>query len=184
MLGRAILDHYVSRFGPYDDSGHRFFPGAACSVEVYRFPKTPLRDVYTYASIHAHPTSTLRDGHGQQFFAVARERNDVLLDLVAVCATRLCGEGEALEPWSVTQLARPIPGTRGMDWLLVAPSVFEGDPFEYLSTDGAHLRFLWVVPIFDAEARVRERDGAAALESLLFAKGVDLADLNRSPALS
>ena len=68
-----------------------------------------------------------------------------------------------------------------MSALLAAPAIFEGDAFEYLTLDGLHLRFLWVVPIFASEAEYRKRLGAEALQRLLFAKGVDLADFSRHP---
>jgi hypothetical protein len=105
----------------------------------------------------------------------------VLYDLTAVCATHACGKGERVDEWSVVSLAQEIPGTRGMSALLAAPAIFEGDAFEYLTIDGLHVRFLWVVPIFTSEADFRKRSGAEALQRVFFAKGVDLADFSRHP---
>jgi hypothetical protein len=183
VLKEKILDHYVERFGPFDDSGHRFSPGAVCSAEVYRFPPSGTRDVYTYACVHAHAGMAAIEGHAAEFFAVSREEHDVLLDLVAVCATRGCGDGEPMDEWSVLKLAREIPGTRGMTWLLTAPPVFEGEDFAHLAADDSHLRFLWAIPIFESEALLRRDSGAPALEAVVFAKTVDLADLDRAPVV-
>ena len=180
-----IVDHYGSRFGAFDDSAHRFFPGAGCSANVYRYPPSEQREVYTYASAHAHGNMALAEEHGhahaEQYFAVSREAQDVLYDLTAVCATHACGKGSRIDEWGVVPLAQEIPGTHGMAALLAAPAIFEGDAFEYLKLDGLHLRFLWVVPIFASESDFRKRMGAEALQRVLFAKGVDLADFSRQP---
>jgi hypothetical protein len=182
-VAARIVDHYAQRFGASDDSAHRFFPGAGCSANVYRYPPTEMREVYTYGAAHAHGSMALAQEHGvahaEQYFAVARQPQDVLYDLTAVCATHACGKGERVDEWGVVTLAQEIPGTHGMSALLAAPAVFEGDAFEYLTLDGLHLRFLWVVPIFATEADFRRRSGAEALQRVLFAKGVDLADFSR-----
>jgi len=180
-----IVDHYGQRFGTSDDSAHRFFPGTGCSANVYRFPPSEQREVYTYAAAHAHGRMALAEenghAHAEQYFSVAREAQDVLYDLTAVCATHACGKGARVDEWGIVSLAQEIPGTHGMSALLAAPAIFEGDAFEYLTLDGLHLRFLWVVPIFASEAEYRKTSGAEALQRLLFAKGVDLADFSRHP---
>ncbi len=175
----------MRRFGPPDDSAHRFFPGAGCWTNVNRHPPNDTREVFTYASAHAHPgmVTCIDDGHAhaEQYFAVTREPRDVLYDLTAVCATHACGNGTRLDEWSIVRLGQEVPDTLGMQALAVVPAVFEGDAFEYLRADDLHLRFLWVVPLFPSEAALRERAGAEALQRLLFVKGVDLADLHRRP---
>jgi hypothetical protein len=183
VLNRQILEHYIKSFGPYDDSGHRFFPGAGCSAEVYRFPPTPSREVFTYAAVHAHTGMPTTQDHAEQFFAVSRGAQDVLLDLVAVCATARCGSGAPLVEWSMLPLAREIPGTRGMDRLLIAPAVLETDGFRHLAAGGTHLRFFWVVPAFRAEADLLEHRGVDEIEAKLFARGVDLAEFDRDPVV-
>src|ERR1700720_3159834 len=163
-----IVDHYAQRFGSSDDSAHRFFPGAGCSANVFRYPPTEKREVFTYGAAHAHSSMTLAHDHGvahaEQYFAVSREAQDVLYDLTAVCATHACGKGSRVDEWSVVSLAQEIPGTHGTAALLAAPAIFEGEAFEYLTLDGLHLRFLWVVPIFASEAEFRKRSGAEALQ--------------------
>jgi Suppressor of fused protein (SUFU) len=180
-----IVDHYAQRFGSSDDSAHRFFPGAGCSANVYRYPPTEKREVFSYGAAHAHSSMVLAQEHGvahaEQYFAVARQAQDVLYDLTAVCATHACGKGERVDEWGIVSLAQEIPGTRGMSALLAAPAIFEGESFEYLTIDGLHVRFLWVVPIFASEADFRKRSGAEALQRVFFAKGVDLADFSRHP---
>jgi hypothetical protein len=169
VLNRQILEHYIKSFGPYDDSGHRFFPGAGCSAEVYRFPPTPSREVFTYAAVHAHTGMPTTQDHAEQFFAVSRGAQDVLLDLVAVCATARCGSGAPLVEWSMLPLAREIPGTRGMDRLLIAPAVLETDGFRHLAAGGTHLRFFWV-----PSRSVRETSKSATR------RGVDISQVNPS----
>ena len=185
--GARIVEHYARRFGASDDVAHRFFPGAGCSTDVYRHPPSEQREVYSYAAVHAHAGMALADDHGhahaEQYFSVSRDAQDVLFDLTAICATHACGNGERLDEWSVVPLAREIPGTRGMAALLAAPAFFEGDAFEYLTAGTVHLRFLWVVPLFASEAEFRRRSGAEALQRVLFAKGVDLADFSRTPVI-
>jgi hypothetical protein len=180
-----IVDHYARRFGASDDSAHRFFPGAGCSANVYRYPPSEKREVFSYGAAHAHSSMALAHEHGvshaEQYFAVARQAQDVLYDLTAVCATHACGKGERVDEWGIVSLAQEIPGTRGMSALLAAPAIFEGDAFEYLTLDELHVRFLWVVPIFASEADFRKRSGAEALQRVFFAKGVDLADFSRHP---
>ncbi|HKW44378.1 MAG TPA: suppressor of fused domain protein [Candidatus Eremiobacteraceae bacterium] len=182
-----VVDHYAQRFGVSDDSAHRFFPGAGCSANVFRYPPNEKREVYSYGAAHAHASMVLAHEHGvahaEQYFAVAREAHDVFYDLTAVCATHACGNGARVDEWGVVPLAQEIPGTRGMTALLAAPAIFEGDAFEYLTVDGLHLRFLWVVPIFASEADFRKRSGAEALQRALFTKGVDLADFSRLPVV-
>ena len=177
----------MRRFGPSDDTAHRFFPGAGCWTDVHRHPPNESREVFTYASAHAHPGMALAaDGghaHAEQYFSVARAQRDVLYDLTAVCATHACGNGKRLDEWSLVPLAQEIPDTLGMKALLAAPAIFEGEAFEYLRADEIHLRFLWVIPLFPSEAEFRERSGAQALQRVLFAKGVDLADLHRRPVV-
>ncbi len=121
--------------------------------------------------------------HAEQYFAVARDQRDVLFDLTSVCATHACGNGERLDEWAVVPLALDVPETLGMRALLTAPAVFEGTAFEYMRADDLHIRFLWVVPLFPSEAAYRESAGAEGLRRVLFAPGVDLADLRRRPAI-
>lgn len=182
-LAAALRLHYDRRFGAADDVSHRFFPGVACGLDVMRYPPGERREIYTYAGVHAHPDMVVARAHGaphvEQFFAVSRTVADVLADLVGVCATHACGQGQRLDEWSVVPLPEIVPGSLGMRALTVAPAVFEGDGFGYMQHAGVHVRFLWVIPIFQSEAAAARRAGA--LEALLFRKGVDLADLHREP---
>jgi hypothetical protein len=149
------------------------------SFRVMRIAPAAAVEPWVYASVGAWQA----DRYGSQpieFFLLAPAESPLHVELLAMVAnlhadpTHRIGLGSALEigrPW--------IEGSLATHLLVSLPLPF-GPRLEWLHTGGRHIRFLWLVPITDAEADLVRTQGLDALEVRLESSDVNLVDPNRA----
>ncbi len=101
------------------------------------------------------------------------------LGMIAIERSRPFFEGDVMLGKNPVFVEWPFRG-----FLASNPCVIEDEAFaECTREDGQRLQFVWMAPLYQEEIEFVRANGLSRLEDLFIAKGIDLVDLNRNPAV-
>lgn len=133
------------------------------NFRVLKFPPTPGRDVWTYATcgMSNQPDSNRIELH--LFSPVETESHVELLTFVAHYHLT----GDYVDVGHTVNFGRPwLPGSR-CDHGLISLPYLDGPRLEWLTTVSGKVRFLWMIPVTPKEVKFAVQNGLEALENLL-----------------
>jgi len=181
---RAFLDEVESH-------ARRFFSGHECTVtawdlgptpqmfpdaRVLLFGPGPRTNHHVYVSVGA---SLVRSDRHREFVLCTRDVQSCHIETLAMITYYHHTEG--LDIGHTLPVGRPWrPGASCNCFLVSLPYPF-GPDLENVKIDGHDVQFLWLMPIFESESRLRHEKGLEALESLFDANGVEYLDESREP---
>jgi Suppressor of fused protein (SUFU) len=139
---------------------------------VLRVAPVDRRDPWVYASLGAWKATT-GEGHGTEFFLLSPSESPLHVELLAMVANLHADPRYRLSLGSVIDIGRPWLEESAADHLLVSLPYPYGPSLEWCDLGEQHVRFLWLVPITTAEARLVRDEGLEALERRL-----ELGDVN------
>lgn len=145
------------------------------NLRVRRVAPAAPADPWVYVTIGAW-ASTAEHAHGYEFVLVSPDENPLHVELLAMVAYFHSDARYRLDVGSTMDIGRPWAEGSAADHLLVALPYPFGPTLEDLRVADRHVRFLWLVPITNAEAQFVGSKGLEAFEELLERSLFDVAD--------
>ncbi|MFI0417199.1 suppressor of fused domain protein [Spongiactinospora sp. 9N601] len=118
-------------------------------------------------------------GEGMEFFVMSPFADEAHSETLAMVGHFHSFEAHRFDVGAVVDIGRPWMGESRMDHLLVSLPYPYGPGLEWASREAGRVRFLWLLPIYEAEfIKSRTLD---EFESLLDDAGVNVLDAKRDP---
>jgi hypothetical protein len=176
-LAKDVVGHFGS---PQSARTYRWTKGASYSS----LPDLQIVEMTIGSRTHyvTAGASAILDqpGYGTEFCLIVREPSHSFVELMAMVAYLHSLPEHRLDVGHTMSIGRPIVDSSVLDRLLVSLPYPYGSEFEFMHTsDGEHVRFLWLVPIGAREERFRHDRDLEALEARFEAQELDFADLAR-----
>jgi len=123
------------------------------------------------------------DGYGIEFLLLAPSPDKLATRLVAMVANLHADPRYPMSLGQVLEIGAPwLPGATADHLLVTLPTFFDPE-LEWLSDRERNVRFIWLVPITGAEARLARERGYVALQEKLGAEQIDVSALVRPSAV-
>jgi hypothetical protein len=181
MVLDAVRQHYVAVLG--EPSRRASYKIDSYPAEVFKWDAAANpHGVGFYASIGASrdPLSGLYPSHRVEFFVGFLPEQDGVARPLAMVALDPVLHGSALGPGQTVTYPEPLwLGTEMCSFLILRPQV-QIVP-DLVFSDGVHVEFLQLVPIFASELEFKVAHGADALMAELEQACVPFWDPNRAP---
>jgi hypothetical protein len=175
----AALGHLASFFhGHPPAKQERWDLGPMASVEdfcVARIAPGPKSSLWTYCSVGASVAST--DSQRLEFFALSPRQDARLVELVTMVAHY--HRTEKLGPFHMFPIGQPWLDDASCDAFLVSLPYLFGTALERLDAESNSARFLWLLPITEAERQFAKNHGVDALEERFDQAKLEYWDLAR-----
>ena len=175
---KAIQDHYIKNWStPIDEARWNRGPVDALPEDfrVLAFARSPEMTAYATRCM-SQPT----DKDRLELFLLTRASQAIrsgLIELLTVVA-HYHRTGQALGLGHSINFGRPwLPGSACTHGLISLPYL-DGPDLEWLAE--SHIRFLWLIPITEAEVRFKKSYGMEALEQEFEGKKFDFLDPMRA----
>lgn len=154
--------------------------GIKDSLPFFRVMRLKQGDNWVYVSNGA---STIQKGgnYGCEFVLVSPREDPLLVELLAMVAHfQSAPEHRFIDVGNYVKIGRPWLGASACTNLLVSLPYPYGPDLEWLHLDKSqHVRFTWLVPITDDEAKHAAEKGIDALEALFEKTGLAYLDIDR-----
>ena len=173
-LGRVWPGHSAREFtwgvGPIGRSLPHF--------RVMRLEPPPGGGPWVYASLGAWEVSV--SGDPREFFILAPREDPIHVETLAMLANYHADATKpAVDLHHTLDLGRGWVDGSPLTHVLVSLPYTEGPRLEWCEVNGRRVRFLWLLPIWEEEARLARAEGWEALEGRLETSGIDPLDAHR-----
>jgi Suppressor of fused protein (SUFU) len=144
---------------------------------VTRVQPESSSDAWYYASRGAWQIQT--DGPRLEFFLSCPDSNPIHVETLAMVANLHADKRYRIKLGQIIKVGRPWVEKSSCDHLLVSLPYLLGPRFEYLRVLDLEIRFMWLVPITQAEAEFARAHGVPALEEAFERAAFDTMDPKR-----
>lgn len=145
---------------------------------VLRYAPSNRAEPWAYATVGAWE-ATPDDAHGLEFVLLSPTESAQHVELLAMVTNFHADPRYRLSVGRTINIGRPWLPRSEADHLLVSLPYPYGPEFETCVVGERHIRYLWLVPITGAEARLVHERGLETLEQRLESRGVDIVDPRR-----
>lgn len=143
---------------------------------VRRIAPKLLSDPWVYVTVGAWEADR---ASGKEFFLLSPVESPRHVETLAMTAHFHADVRHRLSIGQAVDIGRPWLDESAADHLLVSLPYPYGPVLEHCDAAGLHVRFLWLVPITESEARCGSSRGVEVLEQLLESSDVDVIDPGR-----
>jgi hypothetical protein len=177
----ALAENVAAHFGASGSARfYRWTKGASFAA----LPDLQIVEITIGSKVHYVTAGASRildqPGYGLEFCLIANAPSCTFVELMTMVTYLHSMPEHRLGVGHTLNIGRPIVDASVLDRLLVSLPYPYGSGFEFAhASDGAHIRFLWLVPIGTREAQFRHDHGLEALEARFEEEALDFADLSR-----